>query len=243
LIILALLFEIARHYSVLKLGDNFFKVILLAAAFTTLVSIGAGFFLFASGEYSGELMERHFWLGAFTGTAIFTTVGLFYAYLRDNRFYWAYFAALAITNGAVAYTSHLGGSITHGKDYLTEHLSLLGTEISDNNSRAEVDMLLYGDVILPIVEAKCMSCHNPQKSKGGLLMNTYTNLFRKGESNLPSLTALEPKKSEIYNRVHLPIEHKDHMPPEGKTPMTEDEVSILKFWIASGASDSMRLAR
>ena len=110
LIILALMFEIARHYSLLKLSDNFFKIILIAAAITTLVSVGAGYFLFASGEYSGELMERHFWLGAFTGTAIFTTVGLFYAYLRDQRFYWAYFAALAITNGAVAYTSHLGGS-------------------------------------------------------------------------------------------------------------------------------------
>jgi hypothetical protein len=47
LIILALLFEIARHYSVLKLGDIFFKVILIAAAVTTLVSICAGFFLFA----------------------------------------------------------------------------------------------------------------------------------------------------------------------------------------------------
>ena len=242
LIILALLFEIARHYSLLKLGDNFFKVILIAAAITTLASVGAGYFLFASGEYSGELMERHFWLGAFTGTAIFTTVGLFYEYLRDQRFYWAYFTALAITNGAVAYTSHLGGSITHGKDYLTEHLSVLGTELSDSQSKEEGDMLLYQDVIAPVFDAKCLSCHNTQRSKGGLLMNTYANLLKAGESKLPSITRGNPDKSEVYNRVHLPIDHKDHMPPEGKTPMTKDEISILKFWIEHDASDSIRVS-
>jgi len=242
LIILALMFEIARHYSLLKLSDNFFKIILIAAAITTLVSVGAGYFLFASGEYSGELMERHFWLGAFTGTAIFTTVGLFYAYLRDQRFYWAYFAALAITNGAVAYTSHLGGSITHGKDYLTEHLSVLGTELADSKSKEEADMLLYQDVVVPVLDAKCLSCHNTQRSKGGLLMNSYTNLLKAGESGLPSITKGNPEKSEIYNRVHLAAYHKDHMPPEGKTPMTEDEISILKFWIEQDASDSIKVS-
>lgn len=241
LIILAMLFEVARHYSLLKLGDNFFKVILIAAAITSLVSIIAGYFLFASGEYSGELMERHFWLGAFTGAAIFSTVGLFYAYLRDKRFYWAYFAALAVTNGAVAYTSHLGGSITHGKDYLTEHLSVIGTELGDNKSKTEDDMLLYEDVVVPIFEAKCVSCHNPQKSKGGFVMSTYSSLLKAGESGLPSLTPGSPEKSELYNRVHLPTDHKDHMPPEGKTPMTADEVSILKYWISHKASDSIRV--
>jgi uncharacterized membrane protein len=242
LIILALLFELARHYSLLKLGDNFLKVILIAAAVTTLVSVGAGFFLFASGEYSGELMERHFWLGAITGSAIFITVGFFYAYLRDIRFYWAYFAALAITNGAVAYTSHLGGSITHGKDYLTEHLSVLGSELADAKSKAEAEMLIYEDVIVPVFEAKCFSCHNLQKSKGGLLMNSYANLFKAGESGRPSMTPGNPEKSELYNRVHLPFDHKDHMPPEGKTPLTKDEVSILKFWIEHDASDSLRVS-
>ena len=242
LIILALLFEVARHYSLLKLGDNFFKVILIAAAITTLVSVGAGFFLFASGEYSGELMEQHFWLGAITGSAIFITVGLFYAYLRDARFYWAYFAALAITNGAVAYTSHLGGSITHGKDYLTEHLSVLGSELTETKSKAEDEMLLYYDVVVPVFEAKCLSCHNQQKSKGRLLMNSYASLLKAGESGTPSMTPGNLEKSELYNRVHLPFDHKDHMPPAGKTPLTEDEVSILKFWIEGGSSDSLRVS-
>ena len=242
LIILALLFEIARHYSLLKLGDNFFKVILIAAAITTLVSVGAGFFLFASGEYSGELMEQHFWLGAITGSAIFVTLGLFYSYMRDARFYWAYFAALAITNGAVAYTSHLGGSITHGKDYLTEHLSVLGSELTEVKSKGEDEMLLYTDVIVPVFEAKCISCHNPQKSKGGLLMTSYANLLKAGESGVPSITPNNLEKSELYNRIHLPLDHKDHMPPAGKTPMTEDEVSIVKFWIEHGSSDSLKVS-
>ncbi len=35
--------------------------------------------------------------------------------------------------------------------------------------------------------------------------------------------------------------HKDHMPPEGKTPMTESEISLLKFWIDAGAKKAHRV--
>ena len=73
-------------------------------------------------------------------------------------------------------------------------------------------------------------------------MNTYSNLFKAGESKLPSLTRGNPEKSEVYNRVHLPLDHKDHMPPEGKTPLTGDEISILKFWIDRNASDSITVS-
>lgn len=73
-------------------------------------------------------------------------------------------------------------------------------------------------------------------------MNTYANLLKAGESGLPSITRGNPEKSEIYNRVHLAVDHKDHMPPEGKTPMTEDEISILKFWIEHDASDSVKVS-
>src|SRR5687768_10275759 len=122
LIILALLFEIGGRYFKINTGETTITVLLSAAAISAFVSVAAGFFLFASGDYSGALMERHFWAGAVTAAGIFFTLGFFLVYRKASRFYPLYLGAPVASNLAVAYASHLGGSITHGQDYLTEHL-------------------------------------------------------------------------------------------------------------------------
>ena len=66
-------------------------------------------------------------------------------------------------------------------------------------------------------------------------MTSFENIFKPGESSLPSVTPGVSNKSELFNRIALPVDHKDHMPPEGKTPLTENEIALLKFWIESGA--------
>jgi len=241
LIILTLLFEVAGRYYRLKVGENTVMVLLIAAAVSALVSIAAGFFLFASGEYSGNLMERHFWAGAITGAAIFITLGLFYIHRSTSRYYYLYFGGLLLTNAAVGYTSHLGGSITHGQDYLTEHLELLFHAFEGEDEKAESEMLVYEDMIDPIFEAKCISCHNAQRAKGELLLTTHKDILKGGESGQPSVTQGAPQESELYKRVILPQDHKDRMPPEGKTPLQESEIALLKFWIASGATDTLKV--
>ena len=241
LIILALLFEVASRFYRLKIGDNTVMVILIAAALSALVAIAAGFFLFASGDYSGQLMERHFWAGAITGAAIFMTTGLFFIYRSTARFYYLYFGGLLISNAAVGFASHLGGSITHGQDYLTEHWQFIMHEFITDHLKPESEMLVYEDMISPIFEAKCLSCHNDQKAKGGLLMTSYPNLLKGGESDNPSIAAGLPEESELFKRVILPESHKDHMPPEGKTPLSDSEIALLKFWIASGATEGIRV--
>lgn len=241
LIILALLFEIGRHFQVLKMTDGVVMVVLIAAAVSALVSIGAGFFLFASGDYSGKLIEQHFWAGTITGVAILTTVSLFVTYWSTSRFYPMYVAALLTSNVAVAYTSHIGGSITHGQDYLTEHLELLMNDSEAHEAKPESEMLVYEDLIAPIFQAKCLSCHNAEKAKGNLLMTSYQNLLQGGESGLPVITPKVSTKSELFNRVILPENHKDHMPPEGKTSMNDLEIELLRFWIDSGGTETLKV--
>src|SRR5690606_42115632 len=60
LIVLALLAEAARWKGWLKQSDAILTGVLASAAITTFLSVMAGFFLFASGEYGGLLMDRHF---------------------------------------------------------------------------------------------------------------------------------------------------------------------------------------
>lgn len=239
LIILVVLLEAARRFTALHIGESLIKLLLIAAALSTIAAIGAGFFLFASGEYSGKLMDQHFWAAAITGFAVLTTVAFYFIYTRSKRYYVFYSAGLMMSMAAVGYTSHVGGSITHGQDYLTEHLLLMKNDFKGKSARAETEMLVYDDMIALIFEAKCLSCHNEQKSKGDLLMTSYDNLFKKGKSGHVALTVGLPDSSELYKRVVLPATHEDHMPPEGKTPLTEHEIALLKFWIESGAKNDL----
>jgi uncharacterized membrane protein len=237
LIILCLLLEATRFFHILRPGEGIVTLLLIAAALSTLTSIGAGFFLFASGDYAGDLIEGHFWAGAITGSLLFATLGFYFLYRRLERYYGLYLGALLLTSVSVGYASHLGGSVTHGKDYLTEHLTLLLNEESPVENKDESEMLVYDDMIVPILESKCYSCHNDQKAKGDFKMTSYQKIFKKGESGKPSISPGVPEESELLTRINLPDDHKDHMPPAGKTPLNPDEEALLTYWITTGAEE------
>lgn len=240
LIVLALLFELTRRYNFLKVSENVIMILLIAAAVSTGVSIVAGFFLFASGDYSGNLMERHFWAGAITGSVVLITVGLYFLYRGDARHYPFYLSGLLLSNMSVGYTSHLGGSITHGREYLTEHLDMILHQPSgDDEERPESEMLVYQDMLAPVFESKCLSCHNSLKAKGNFLMASYADLFNAGKSGRSPVTAGLADSSELFHRVTLPLTDNDHMPPEGKTPLSDGEIALLKGWIELGATDTL----
>lgn len=143
----------------------------------------------------------------------------------------------------ISFTGHQGGNITHGEDYLIEPLpssvkSVLGVpsfgemEIAINASNWE-DALLYDQVIKPILNNRCVSCHNPKKTKGELLLHTPEGLIEGGEHGSVLLEG-NAEKSELYTRMVLPMDHEDHMPPEGKTQPTKEEILLLRAWIDAG---------
>jgi mono/diheme cytochrome c family protein len=87
--------------------------------------------------------------------------------------------------------------------------------------------------VQPIFENKCLECHNPNKIKGKLLMDTAAALLKGGDTG-PGLIAGKPDESEIIKRVVLPKDHDDIMPPKGG-PLAANEVDVLKRWVAEGA--------
>ena len=87
--------------------------------------------------------------------------------------------------------------------------------------------------VQPLLEARCLECHNPDKVKGDLLMDTLANMLKGGE-NGPLIVAGNADKSLLVERIILPKGHDDIMPPKGE-PMTAAEVGVFKAWIAEGA--------
>ena len=87
--------------------------------------------------------------------------------------------------------------------------------------------------VQPIFENKCLECHNPNKIKGKLLMDSAEALLKGGDTG-PGLVAGQPDNSEMIKRVILPKDHDDIMPPKGG-PLAANEIDVLKRWIAEGA--------
>ncbi len=89
--------------------------------------------------------------------------------------------------------------------------------------------------VLPVLESRCLECHNPDKVKGDLLMHT-ADAMRKGGDSGPGIVPGKPGESEILKRVQLPAEDDDIMPPpkSGK-PLTAQQIAALSQWIAEGA--------
>src|SRR3954462_6745343 len=86
------------------------------------------------------------------------------------------------------------------------------------------DKLTYDEHARPIFAANCLSCHNPDKLKGGLDLSTYASMMR-GSSNGKVLEPGDPDGSLLY----LLVTHQEepHMPPK-RNKLEEKNLDLLK---------------
>ena len=93
---------------------------------------------------------------------------------------------------------------------------------------------LYPELVAPVLMAKCAGCHGEEKQKGKLRVDTLEAIMKggsEGESVIPG----KVDDSSLIQRVYLPLDDDEHMPPEDKEQLTEQETAVLAFWIQSGA--------
>src|SRR5579872_2366628 len=86
------------------------------------------------------------------------------------------------------------------------------------------------DRVRVILETRCISCHGPEKQKGGLRLDTRDFLLKGGDSG-PAARAGDPDHSLILQAVrHAAGDLK--MPP--KERLQPDQIDLLGRWINSG---------
>jgi predicted CXXCH cytochrome family protein len=203
-----------------------------------------GYLQYLGEGYAFDTVKWHLWSG------IATALLSFLMYTKFKRVSAMEFlakipaAALAVIFFLlISFTGHKGGNITHGEDYLIEPLpnsvkSTFGFQIFEEkeialNEENWENTLIYEDVIKPILNNKCVSCHNPKKTKGELLLHNKEGILKGGE-NGEVLLANNSLSSEIYTRMNLPMKDDDHMPPEGKTQPSKEEIQLVGAWIDAG---------
>lgn len=104
------------------------------------------------------------------------------------------------------------------------------------------EAVVYTQLVKPILTQRCVSCHNAEKQKGKLRLDAPNFILAGGEEG-PVLAAGKPGESELIKRLLLDTSDEHHMPPKGKTPLTENEISLLHWWIQQGADFNKKVAQ
>ncbi len=210
----------------------------------TVVAAACGWMLSLAGGYDAQTLGIHRWTG--TATAVLCVVTAVYYRLGNRKAYHGWLYATVVVR---AIAGHFGGSLTHGSGYLLRYApgfiqSLFGTERSRRSAPASsvptAELRVFADVIQPLLERRCTGCHNPEKKKGGLRLDSLEHLQKGGEDG-PVLAPGRAADSPMIARLLLPLSHDDHMPPAGKPQPTSEEIALLQWWVNAGAPADKRI--
>src|SRR5262245_21027441 len=86
--------------------------------------------------------------------------------------------------------------------------------------------------IKPILTRTCLTCHGPEKRRGGLRLDSRKAALEGGNGG-PVLKPGDPASSRLLFIV-AGLDADLHMPPKGKTPLTPREIGQLRAWVEQG---------
>lgn len=212
------------------------RVLAWLAAGSAVVAALSGLMLAQEDGYGGDTLEWHRWLGIGLGAAclLAAVVGgrLRLGRARTALYRLVLLAALVLMVPA----GHNGATMTHGEGFLTAPLRE-ARRAGPNRWTPDPEpgaASVFATTIQPIFASRCVNCHSETKRKGGLALHTAEALFEGGETG-PAVVAGDAPGSELVYRLRLPLDHDDHMPPEGKPQLTEEAIAVIEAWIAAGA--------
>ena len=83
--------------------------------------------------------------------------------------------------------------------------------------------------VVPILQQRCLGCHNEQDRKGGFSLQTASSVFDNGHVEAGNSDA-SPLIDEI-----TPVDGQANMPKDAD-PLSVDELAVIRKWIDDGAS-------
>ena len=232
--------EIYKRNNVLTASIN---IALLAGTASAILAAISGYLLSSGGGYNINTLGWHKWLGfgvialTFLAWLVRIRVNSHKKFFKLNLNNIILSACLIL----IAISGHLGGNMTHGEGYLTRHMPQFFQQMYGSAKAVHQkitlpvldSVIVYNDIIQPIFDAKCTSCHNPDKLKGNLNLTTEAGIMEGGKSG-HAVVAGDLAKSELYRRITLPPGSSKFMPTDNHPPLIPIETGFIKWWITSG---------
>jgi hypothetical protein len=101
----------------------------------------------------------------------------------------------------------------------------------ETTSFSTEDLEFFETHIRPALVENCLSCHGPEKTQGGLRLDTSESLLRGGDSGAVILPG-DPEGSPLLKAIEY-LDPSLQMPPSGKLP--DSTVDNFREWIRRGA--------
>lgn len=222
------------------IGIAIIRMMYYWSLYSSVVAVVVGYFLYSTGDYGGDLIKYHFWSGVGVTILMIWSLHFRRQYTKTHRWRWRQLSRilLLLAGMLIVYTGHLGGSLTHGPDFLSEPIR---NAIHERNLQERTvlkdpaSLKVFDELILPAFNQTCLKCHNEQNAKSDLDLSTFAAIEAGGKSLKPMIVPGSPEESELYIRISLPPKHDDFMPPDGKPPLKPAEVQLIRSWIIAGA--------
>jgi len=91
----------------------------------------------------------------------------------------------------------------------------------------------FSKTIAPLLQQKCVTCHGPEKTKGGYQLHTFAALMQAGESKEAPVVAGEPARSLLFQLITNP--NADDRMPQKDDPLPAAQIALVEQWIKEGA--------
>ena len=111
-------------------------------------------------------------------------------------------------------------------------ISMLGALAPTLNNASRAESIDFQRDVAPILERRCLSCHNDRDRRGGLSLQSSESIGKGGDSGEVVVPG-EPESSYLLELV-IPSDGKAEM-PKGESPLEEAEVAVIRRWIKAGA--------
>lgn len=93
---------------------------------------------------------------------------------------------------------------------------------------------LWTAKVQPLLAARCVECHGPQKAKHKLRLDSIDGVLKGGSELGAAAIAGKPDESPLIKVVTMKRGEELAMPPKGEA-LTAEEIAVLKEWIKAGA--------
>ena len=154
--------------------------------------------------------------------------------------------AVALLGGCILAGAGVAGAID-GKSYLST-FSVTGDGEFQTSATADVkpisldrSMNVYRHLIQPIFIQNCVMCHGVNRQKGHLRLDKYQYVMY-GKFGHKVVLPGDPNHSILIRRITLPAWNHHRMPPHGHAGLAKSQITLLKWWIKTGAGDTGTLA-